>query len=240
MNINFIILNPDLIASLGVFLLTAIIGVTSIIKPIRISNPLIRTFATIMVASSLIFLLFNIGFDFSKFVSISLIIIYFLFNLVIYLLLNKNSNFTSELFESLKFLNIKSQHLRSFLIILLVILIKLVFTFLILIISDSIHSKCSNLLFMILLLIPELLILGYLVSKNDGEILVFYIFNSIIFNNLFLFGYSIYHFPIGAFHVVYSNGLMLLISTLVFYPLTKSGNTIGRKEGLILIFFCAV
>ena len=213
-----------------------IIGIGSLIKPIKIETATVKKEIPLLILSSLSFCLLFLDGKLSRYDSLVLILLFLLFCLYLYKMIKR--------FKKVEDSDTKINKLKSFILTIFSL-------FVIILGSDLVvdstlylartYNIAPKLISMIVIVIgtslPELMITITSAKKGEFDMTVGNIIGSNIFNICIVLG-----LPILMFGTVISNSFnyvdlfMLVLSPLLFYIFCKSKMTVSRLEGSIMIF----
>ncbi len=82
--------------------------------------------------------------------------------------------------------------------------------------------------------LPELVVSAMAAYKNESDIAVGNVIGSNVFNIFLILGASALIIPLNAVNSI-GNLLILMVVTLVMFPVLYTGHVISRKEGVFLL-----
>ena len=213
-----------------------IIGIGSLIKPIKIETATVKREIPLLLLSSLSFCLLFLDGKLSRLDALVLMLLFLLFCLYLYKMIKR----LKKIEES----SVKINKLKSFIITIFSLFVIVMGSDLVVdstIYLSSTYNIAPKLISMIVIVIgtslPELMITITSAKKGEFDMTVGNIIGSNIFNICIVLG-----LPILIFGTVISNSFnyvdlfMLVLSPLLFYLFCKSKMTISRLEGTIMIF----
>ncbi len=220
--------------------LTLILGIASIIKPIRINMSVIKTDALILIFSTLLFITLLLDGEISK---VDAIILFFGFTIYIIVISKKalqervNDKSISESIRLTK------HNLWVDFLYISVAIILLIWSSLQLINQTSFLVEITGISRTLVTLtilaaissLPELIFSIIALRKNESDITMATLISSSIFNILFVTSIIAFVSPVTKGEIKFADMSILLLSAAIVFPISKIAYTIERKEGLILL-----
>ncbi len=213
-----------------------IIGIGSLIKPIKIETATVKKEIPLLILCSFVFCLLFLDGNISRYDSLVLMLLFLLFCLYLYKMIKR---FKKVEEESVKINKLKSFIITIFSVFMIVEGSELVVDST-LYLSET-YNIAPKLISMIVIVIgtslPELMITITSAKKGEFDMTVGNIIGSNIFNICIVLGLPILIFGgVISSSFNYVDLFMLILSPLLFYIFCKSKMTITRLEGILMIF----
>jgi len=217
-----------------------VIGISSIINPIKINKSIIRRELPIFVASSIILFLFSFfGLldDYHYLGGIIFIIFFIMFVFYFIQCARKERKITEKYDEG---------STRKNILFILLGIIGVVIGAWLLIESAITFADILNIPAFVIALslvaigtsLPELVVSSMAAYKGESDIAIGNVLGSNVFNIFLILGVSALFIPLEAFDSFY-HLIFLLIATFIMIPVVHTGHVISRFEGFIfLILYC--
>ena len=213
-----------------------IIGIGSLIKPIKIETATVKKEIPLLILSSLSFCLLFLDGKISRYDALVLILLFLLFCLYLYKMIKR--------FKKVEEGSVKVNKLKAFIITVFSVFVIVGGSELVvdstLYLSET-YNIAPKLISMIVIVIgtslPELMITITSARKWEFDMTVGNIIGSNIFNICIVLGLPILMFGgVVSSSFNYVDLIMLVLAPLLFYVFCKSKMTITRLEGAIMIF----
>ena len=216
-----------------------IIGIGSLIRPIKIETATVKKEIPLLILSSFMFCLLFLDGKISRYDALVLLLLFLLFCLYLYKMIKR--------FKKVEETDIKISKLKAFIITVFSVFVIVEGSELVvdstLYLSET-YNIAPKLISMIVIVIgtslPELMITITSARKGEFDMTVGNIIGSNIFNICIVLGLPILIFGgVVSSSFNYVDLFMLVLAPLLFYVFCKSKMTITRLEGLIMILvFC--
>jgi len=221
--------------------LLLILGLSAIIKPIKINKGIIKREMPIVLGVTVVFLLSSYANLLDKmhiFGGIIFLILFIMFLLYFIQCAKKERN------------NVKSINTnitgKNILFIILGIIGVIIGAELLIVSSITIAELLSVPTFIIALSIvavgtslPELAVSAMASFKGESDIAIGNVFGSNVFNILLIIGIAAIFIPLNAIASI-DHLIILFAVTLVMFPILYTGHSISRKEGVIMLVFYGI
>ena len=213
-----------------------IIGIGSLIKPIKIETATVKKEIPLLILSSFVFCLLFLDGKISRYDALVLILLFLLFCLYLYKMIKR--------FKKVEEGSVKVNKLKAFIITVFSVFVIVGGSELVvdstLYLSET-YNIAPKLISMIVIVIgtslPELMITITSARKGEFDMTVGNIIGSNIFNICIVLGLPILMFGgVVSSSFNYVDLIMLVLAPLLFYVFCKSKMTITRLEGAIMIF----
>lgn len=213
-----------------------IIGIGSLIKPIKIETATVKKEIPLLILSSFVFCLLFLDGKISRYDALVLILLFLLFCLYLYKMIKR--------FKKVEECSVKVNKLKAFIITVFSVFVIVGGSELVvdstLYLSET-YNIAPKLISMIVIVIgtslPELMITITSARKGEFDMTVGNIIGSNIFNICIVLGLPILMFGgVVSSSFNYVDLIMLVLAPLLFYVFCKSKMTITRLEGAIMIF----
>ena len=213
-----------------------IIGIGSLIKPIKIETATVKKEIPLLILSSFVFCLLFLDGKISRYDALVLILLFLLFCLYLYKMIKR--------FKKVEEGSVKVNKLKAFIITVFSVFVIVGGSELVvdstLYLSET-YNIAPKLISMIVIVIgtslPELMITITSARKGEFDMTVGNIIGSNIFNICIVLGLPILMFgEVISSSFNYVDLIMLVLAPLLFYVFCKSKMTITRLEGAIMIF----
>lgn len=213
-----------------------IIGIGSLIKPIKIETATVKKEIPLLILSSFVFCLLFLDGKISRYDALVLILLFLLFCLYLYKMIKR--------FKKVEEGSVKVNKLKSFVLTILSLFVIVIGSDLVVdstLYLSSTYNIAPKLISMIVIVIgtslPELMITITSARKGEFDMTVGNIIGSNIFNICIVLGLPILMFGgVVSSSFNYVDLIMLVLAPLLFYVFCKSKMTITRLEGAIMIF----
>jgi cation:H+ antiporter len=217
-----------------------VIGISSIINPIKINKSIIRRELPIFVASSIILFLFSFFglLDDYHYLGGIIFILFFIMFIFYFILCARKERKIIKKYE-------EGSTKKNILFIILGILGVVIGAWL-LIESAITFADILNIPAFVIALsvvaigtsLPELVVSSMAAYKGESDIAIGNVLGSNVFNIFLILGASALFIPLDAFDSFY-HLIFLLIATFIMIPVVHTGHVISRFEGFIfLILYC--
>ena len=213
-----------------------IIGIGSLIRPIKIETATVKKEIPLLILSSFAFCLLFLDGKISRYDALVLMLLFLLFCLYLYRMIKRFKKIDEEV--------VKINKLKVFIITVFSVFVIVEGSELVvdstLYLSET-YNIASKLISMIVIVIgtslPELMITITSAKKGEFDMTVGNIIGSNIFNICIVLGLPILIFGgVVSSSFNYVDLIMLVLAPLLFYVFCKSKMTITRLEGIIMIF----
>ena len=213
-----------------------IIGIGSLIKPIKIETATVKKEIPLLILSSFVFCLLFLDGKISRYDALVLILLFLLFCLYLYKMIKR--------FKKVEEGSAKVNKLKAFIITVFSVFVIVGGSELVvdstLYLSET-YNIAPKLISMIVIVIgtslPELMITITSARKGEFDMTVGNIIGSNIFNICIVLGLPILMFGgVVSSSFNYVDLIMLVLAPLLFYVFCKSKMTISRLEGAMMIF----
>ena len=216
-----------------------IIGIGSLIRPIKIETATVKKEIPLLILSSFVFCLLFLDGKISRYDALVLLLLFLLFCLYLYKMIKR--------FKKVEETDVKINKLKAFIITVFSVFVIVEGSELVvdstLYLSET-YNIAPKIISMIVIVIgtslPELMITITSAKKGEFDMTVGNIIGSNIFNICIVLGLPILIFGgVVSSSFNYVDLFMLVLAPLLFYVFCKSKMTITRLEGLIMILvFC--
>lgn len=217
-----------------------IIGIASIIKPVKVKTVTVAKELPLLVITTVAFCVLFADNHLSRYDAAILILLFILFGIYLYRLIKKFRKVDEEFVKTSKFKSIVLTTISIFVIVFASDLIVNATLYL----SENLNIA-TKLISMIVIVIgtslPELMITITSAKKGEFDMTAGNIIGTNIFNICIVLGLpTLIYGTISSFAFNYIDLLAVIISASMFYFLSRSERTISRVEGLIMVslFIC--
>jgi cation:H+ antiporter len=220
-----------------------VLGIASIINPIKIEGSIIKREAPIMFSATVVLLIASFFGLLDKYHLIGGIAFLFLFVIFIYFFIScaKKERVINEKYE-------KGKTQKNFLFIILGIIGVVAGAWFLIESSVSIADFLGIPTFLIALSmvaigtsVPELVVSSMAAYKNESDIAVGNVLGSNVFNIFMVLGVAALFIPLNANNPESLSHLIILLGvTFLIFPIIYTGKIISRREGVLMVFLYAV
>lgn len=221
--------------------LLLVLGLSAIIRPIKIKKGIIKRELPIVLGATIVFLLFsyvNLLDKMHVFGGVIFIILFVMFVSYFIQCAKKERN------------NDKSTNIgktgKNILFIISGIIGVIIGAELLIISSVTIAELLNVPTFIIALSIvavgtslPELAVSAVASFKGESDIAIGNVFGSNVFNILLIIGIAAFFIPLNAVSSI-DHLIIMVAVTLVMFPILYTGHSISRKEGMLMLFFYGI
>ena len=218
-----------------------VIGISSIINPIKIKKSILRRELPIFVASSIILFLFSFFGLLNNYHYLGglIFIIFFILFIFYFIQIARKERITSEKYD-------EGSTKKNILLIIFGIVGVIIGAWL-LIESAITFADLLNIPTFIIALsmvaigtsLPELVVSSMAAYKGESDIAIGNVLGSNVFNIFLILGACALFIPLDAFDSFY-HLIFLLIATFIMIPVVHTGHIISRMEGIIFVILYSV
>ena len=212
-----------------------IIGIASIVKPIRIKTVTVSKELPLLSLTTFMFCFLFLDNKLSRFDALVLILLFILFCIYLYRMVKKFKKTNEDIPKYSKFHSVILTVVSLFLITLASELVVDSTLF----ISESLNVSAKLITMVVIVIgtsLPELVITVTSAKKSEFDLTIGNIVGTNIFNICIVLGLPILIFGgVESYSFNYIDLIAITISALMFYLLSRSEREISRKEGVIMV-----